>query len=127
MTVTSMRDGATADSKTPSSTLVVTRPAQFFAADVQTTMIPHCAESLVNSSVVYTQISDDSGASSIGLAYKDNHRSKILRGWKGLHAVCMRKLASQVANVEYHGQLAELIACKMRSVSKLHVSNVILT
>jgi hypothetical protein len=43
MTVTSMREGATADSKTPSKTLVVTRPAQFFAADVQTTMIPHCA------------------------------------------------------------------------------------
>jgi hypothetical protein len=42
MTVTSMREGATADSKTPSKTLVVTRPAQFFAADVQTTMIPHC-------------------------------------------------------------------------------------
>ena len=75
---------------------------------------------------MYTQRSDDSGASSIGLAYKDNHRSKILRRRKGLHAVCMRKLASQVANVEYHGQLAELIACRMKSGSKLHVLNIIL-
>jgi hypothetical protein len=40
-TVINMRLGATALSNTPKSTLVVTKPAQFFAADVQTTMTPH--------------------------------------------------------------------------------------
>lgn len=40
--VMSIRLGATALSKTPSRTLVVTRPAQFFAAEVHTTIVPHC-------------------------------------------------------------------------------------
>ena len=40
--VISIKLGATALSKAPKRTLVVTSPAQFFAADVQTTITPHC-------------------------------------------------------------------------------------
>lgn len=43
MVVISIRLGATALSKTPKRTLVVTRPAQFFAAQVTHTMRPHLA------------------------------------------------------------------------------------
>jgi hypothetical protein len=39
--VMSIKLGATALSKTPRRTLVVTSPAQFFAAEVQTTITPH--------------------------------------------------------------------------------------
>jgi hypothetical protein len=41
MVVMSIKLGATALSKTPRRTLVVTSPAQFFAADVHTTITPH--------------------------------------------------------------------------------------
>jgi siroheme synthase (precorrin-2 oxidase/ferrochelatase) len=100
MTVTSMREGATADSKTPSSTLVVTRPAQFFAADVQTTMMPHYVRMLANILVVYRS----------RRTYESDHRSKVLGRRKRLHAVCMREFAGQVRNIEDHRQLTELIA-----------------
>lgn len=113
MTVTSMREGATADSKTPSSTLVVTRPAQFFAADVQTTMMPHCVRVLIN----HVDGADMDVGQLLGaaMAYQDNHRTKILCCWKCLHAVCVWELAGQVRNVEDHGQLTELIACGGRA------------
>lgn len=108
MTVTSMREGATADSKTPRSTLVVTRPAQFFAADVQTTMTPHCVGVLVGLiDSTYLNVRQLGG---VAIAYKCNHSSKILCCWKCLHAVCMWEFASQVANIEDHGKLTELIA-----------------
>src|SRR4051812_43004772 len=98
MTVTSMREGATADSKTPSRTLVVTRPAQFFAADVQTTMTPHCAETLVDlTDIVCTVVRLLGG---VAMAYQANHRSEILCGRKCLHAVCMWEFARQVGNVK---------------------------
>ena len=115
MTVTSMREGATADSKTPSSTLVVTRPAQFFAADVQTTIMPHCVRVLVDHiASVYMGIRQLGG---IAMTYKDNHCSKVFCRRKCLHAVCVWELASQVRNVEYHGKLTELVACSVKTVS----------
>lgn len=115
MTVTSMREGATADSNTPSSTLVVTRPAQFFAADVQTTMMPHCVRVLVDLvDSVYVDARQLEGAAK---TYKDNHRSKVLCRRKRLHAVCMWEFAGQVRNIEDHGQLAELIACRVKASS----------
>ena len=108
MTVTSMREGATADSKTPSSTLVVTRPAQFFAADVQTTMMPHCVRVLVNH--IYRVYMDVTQLGGSAMTYKNNHRSKILCRRKRLHAICMRELARQVGNIKDHCQLTELVA-----------------
>ena len=115
MTVTSMREGATADSKTPSSTLVVTRPAQFFAADVQTTMMPHCVRVLVNH--IYRVYMDVTQLGGSAMTYKNNHRSKILCCRKRLHAVCVRKFASQVGNIEDHGELTELVAFQVKAAS----------
>jgi hypothetical protein len=77
MTVTSMREGATADSKTPRSTLVVTRPAQFFAADVQTTMMPHCVRVLVNIS------------SSVQFLHDQLTRATIVPRYFAVGSVCM--------------------------------------
>ena len=122
MTVTSIRDGATADSKTPRSTLVVTRPAQLFAADVQTTMMPHCVRVSVNH--IYTTNMDVKHLWGEGtvVTYKNNHHSKIFCRWKHLHAVYVWKLTGQVRDVKDHGQLTELIACSVEIGSQLDIS-----
>jgi uncharacterized membrane protein YcgQ (UPF0703/DUF1980 family) len=116
--VMSIRLGATALSKTPKSTLVVTSPAQFFAADVQTTITPHYArrDDQLRLNVVNLPSSERNSAET----YKDNHRPEILRRRQYLHSICMRELTTQVAHVEYHSQQAELSSADVRIVLQSH-------
>jgi hypothetical protein len=116
--VMSIRLGATALSKTPRRTLVVTSPTQFFAADVQTTITPHyrrkddqlCLDGMTLQSFV---------RNSAG-TYKDNHRPKVLRSRQYLHSIRMRKFAAQIAHVEDHGQQAELCSTDASIVLQTH-------
>ena len=116
--VMSIRLGATALSKTPRRTLVVTSPTQFFAADVQTTITPHYTRK-------YDQLCLDGRAlqpfvrNSAG-TYKDNHRPKVLRSGQYLHSIRMRKFAAQIAHVEDHGQQAELCSTDASIVLQTH-------
>lgn len=43
-----------------------------------------------------------------GTTHKADHSAQILCGWQSLHAVRMRKFASQVAHIKDHSQQAEL-------------------
>ena len=116
--VMSIRLGATALSKTPRRTLVVTSPTQFFAADVQTTITPHytrqgdqfCVDGMTLQSFVRNSAE----------TYKDNHRPEILRSRQYLHSIRMRKLAAQIAHVEDHGQQAELCSTDASIVLQTH-------
>jgi hypothetical protein len=52
--------------------------------------------------------------------YKNNHRPKILRSRQCLHSVSVRKLTTQVAHVEDHGQQTELRSGDARIVLQTH-------